>query len=201
MDGFITYHQLRATRAEDSGTATGLDLDVEIADMAYICKGKSWATDDPLGIGGLLSDAFRVAQLIVAGDFEHADLLEVLLDASLQGLESYVKENPSAVPADYRLAFRELGLSIGLRAVKKLQELIRYNPGCFDKESPLRCLIEGLIRYDQVREDIEMFWLERTNRETNTWTEHRDINMVMLATSLAPDGYLTLGPSSNSVSR
>jgi len=43
-----------------------------------------------------------------------------------------------------------------------------------------------------LREDIEMFWLERTNREANTWTEHRDINMVMLATSLAPDGYLTL---------
>ena len=28
-------------------------------------------------------------------------------------------------------------------------------------------------------------------RKTNTWTEHRDINMVMLATSLAPDGYLS----------
>jgi len=56
----------------------------------------------------------------------------------------------------------------------------------------LHSLIEDLIRYDQLREDIEMFWLERTNREVNTWTEHRDINMVMLATSLAPDGYLTL---------
>ena len=83
-------------------------------------------------------------------------------------------------------------MSIGLRAVKKLQELIKYNPGCFDKQQPLHSLIEGLIRYDQLREDIEMFWLERTNREANTWTEHRDINMVMLATSLAPDGYLTL---------
>jgi hypothetical protein len=201
MDGFITYHQLRATRAQDSDTGTGLDLDTEIADMGYICKGKSWTTDDPLGIGGLLSDAFKVAQLIIAGDFEHADLPEVLLHASLQGLESYVKENPSAVPADYRLAFRELGLSIGLRAVKKLQELVKYNRGYFDKEHPVHSLIERLMRYDQLREDIEMFWLERTNREANTWTEHRDINMVMLATSLAPDGYLTLSSSNSSAPR
>jgi hypothetical protein len=41
-------------------------------------------------------------------------------------------------------------------------------------------------------EKIEMFWLDGTNREANSWTEHRDINMVMLATSLAPDGYLAL---------
>jgi hypothetical protein len=41
-------------------------------------------------------------------------------------------------------------------------------------------------------EAVEAFWLEPRNRETNTWTEHREINMVMLATSLAPDGYLLL---------
>jgi hypothetical protein len=39
---------------------------------------------------------------------------------------------------------------------------------------------------------IENFWLERTNREAKSWMDHRDINMVMLATSLAPDGFLTL---------
>ena len=41
-------------------------------------------------------------------------------------------------------------------------------------------------------EEIEMFWLEHKNREAGTWKEHRDINMVMLATSQGPDGYLTL---------
>jgi hypothetical protein len=39
---------------------------------------------------------------------------------------------------------------------------------------------------------IEKFWLDPRNRESETWAGHRDINMVMLATSLAPDGYLTL---------
>ena len=192
LDGFITYHQLRGTPAKDDEESTWLDLDAEITDMAYIFKGKGWATDDPLGIGGLLSDAFKVAQLIITEDFGHTDLPEVLLDASLQGLESWASRNPLELPADYRLAFRELGLSIGLRAVERLQGLITHNPGRFNKPNSLHAQVESLMHYAQVREDIEMFWLERTNREANTWTEHRDINMVMLATSLAPDGYLTL---------
>ena len=41
---------------------------------------------------------------------------------------------------------------------------------------------------------IEAFWRDPANRRSNTWTEHRDINEVMLATSLAPDGYLMLLP-------
>jgi hypothetical protein len=48
------------------------------------------------------------------------------------------------------------------------------------------------MQYAPLIETIENFWLKRTSREAGSWTEHRDINMVMLATSLAPDGYLTL---------
>jgi len=96
------------------------------------------------------------------------------------------------LPAEYRLAFRELGLSIGLRAVEKLGGLITQNPGLFKKAHPLHSPLESLMRYVQLGEEIEMFWLEPTNTEANSWIEHRDINMVMLATSLAPDGYLTL---------
>ncbi len=114
------------------------------------------------------------------------------MDSSLQGLESYGRKSPLKLPADYRLAFRELGLSIGLRAVEKLQGLIKQKPGLFNKKHPLHSRIESLMRYAQLGEEIEMFWLEHTNREAQSWTEHRDINMVMLATSLAPDGYLTL---------
>jgi hypothetical protein len=44
--------------------------------------------------------------------------------------------------------------------------------------------------YAGLAETIESFWLEPANRENGTFTEHRDINTVMLATSLAPDGYL-----------
>jgi hypothetical protein len=52
--------------------------------------------------------------------------------------------------------------------------------------------VGALMRYRTLAEDIEAFWLEDANRESGAWKEHRDINMVMLATSLAPDGFLTL---------
>lgn len=40
--------------------------------------------------------------------------------------------------------------------------------------------------------DIEAFWLDPRNRESETWKAHLDINTVMLATSLSPDGFLTV---------
>ncbi|MBW2079065.1 MAG: hypothetical protein JRI71_16240 [Deltaproteobacteria bacterium] len=49
LDGFITFHQLQATAAKGSDKSTVPDLNAEIADLAAMCKGKSWATADPLG--------------------------------------------------------------------------------------------------------------------------------------------------------
>ena len=192
LDGLITYNQIQAAAPKDSEKSKPLDLSAEITDLAKICEGKSWVTDDPLGIGGVLGDAYKVAQLIINGYAEHIDLLGILLDSSLPGLESYARKNPLKLPADYRLAFRELGLSIGLRAVERLQKLITGNPGLFNKKLRLHSRIEKLMRYTSFSERIEMFWLEDTNQGASSWTEHLDINMVMLATSLAPDGYLAL---------
>ena len=191
LDGFITYHELQAATAKDTESSTLPDLHTEIADMGRIREGKNWATEDPLGLGGLLCDAYKVAQLTVNGHFKQADLLETLLDASLLGLESYARESPLTFPADYRLAFRELGLTIGLRAVERLQACIGEHSGLFNKKR-LQPRIETLMRYGPLCETIELFWLKPTNRKADSWTEHRDINMVMLATSLAPDGFLTV---------
>ena len=192
LDGFITYNQLKATASKDIENQMWPDLIEEITEMGKICEGKSWATDDPLGIGGLLSDAFKVAQLIVYENFEQTELLKKLLDSALQGLRLYEGRSPLKLPADYRLAFRELGLSIGLRAVEKLHALINQNDAHVHKTPALYSRVESLMRYLQLRDEIEVFWLKRTNREVDTWKEHLDINMVMLATSLAPDGYLKL---------
>jgi hypothetical protein len=49
-----------------------------------------------------------------------------------------------------------------------------------------------MMRYLPLCEGIEKFWLDPASRENETWKAHREINMVMLATSLAPDGYLAL---------
>ena len=192
LDGFVTYNELQATAGKDSEKSKGRDLRAEIADMADICKGKSWATDDPLGIGGLLFDACRVAQLIVSGSLEQTGLLEALLESSLKGLEFFVRENSLKLPVGYRLAFRELGLSIGLRAVENIQEPIEQKSGSLWKKDLLHSLLKILSRYAGLRETIETFWLERTNRKSDSWIAHRDINRVMLATSLAPDGFLNI---------
>ena len=191
LDGFVTYNQLQATSAKDSQKPMP-DLSAQISDMAEICKGKNWATDDPLGMGGLLCDAYKIMQLIINEDFEQGGLVEDLLDACLLGLESYAKNDPLNLPADYRLAFRELGLAIGLHAVEKIRGLISKIPGLFDDKYLLHLRIENLLGYCRLKEIIAGFWLEDKNRQASTWIEHRDINMVMLATSLAPDGYLTL---------
>jgi hypothetical protein len=191
LDGLVTYSQLQATAADDPEQLTG-DLRAEILDMANMCEGKSWATDDPLGIGGLLFDASRVAQLIVSGNLEQAGLLETLLESSLFGLDSFVKENSLKLPAGNRLAFRELGLSIGLQAVEKIRELIEQKFGLLREKDSLHSVVKSLSRYAGLREIIEKFWLKGRNREADSWIAHHDINWVMLGTSLAPDGFLEL---------
>ena len=57
-----------------------------------ICTGKSLITDDPLGLGGLLTGACKIAQLVIADNFTQPDLLETVAASSLIGLDSYVRE-------------------------------------------------------------------------------------------------------------
>ena len=191
LDGLITYSLLQATASENPEKLTG-DLRAEILDMANMCEGKNWATDDPLGIGGLLSDAFRMAQLMVKGYLIQTGLLGSLLDASLVGLKAFDREDSLNLPTDLRLAFRELGLSVGLEALEMLPELVERNEQTFRKEHDLRVRIKALKQYEEYKEAINKFWLQPENQESESWIAHRDINMVMLATSLSPDGYLRL---------
>jgi hypothetical protein len=187
LDGFITYISLQATADTFFKKSAQPDLREEIADITAICEGKDWATEDPLGTGDLLCSAYRVAQLVVDGYFRQTELLATLLDSSIRGLKSCAVEN---LPAHYRLAFRELGLSIGLHAVERLHTLTGQNPALFNENRLLHSQIETLMRYVPMHATIENSWLDDTSRKSVTWKEHRDINMVMLATSLAPDEYL-----------
>ena len=191
LDGFITYLQLQATAAKASEKPAGCDLSTEITDMADMCEGKRWETDDPLGIGELLCTAYKLAQLILAEGLQQADLLDVLLGSSLVGLQSYVIRDPLKLPAPYRLAFRELGFSIGLHAIEKLLGLIQQTPRDFKGKHRLFSRTKSLMQYAPLSDSIETYWLAPSNRQAGEWMAHRDINMVMLATSLAPDGYLS----------
>ncbi len=184
LDGFLTYCQLQATSSDDAS----LDLSREIRGLAALCTDQSWDTDDALGIGGLLYDAYRLVQLTSAGTLNEPRLLEDLLRSSLRGLETLVAQGVFRGSAENRLGFRELGLSIGLHAVERIRGLAAEP--CSVR---LGALLEDITRYQSLTDHIERFWLEPTNRESASWRDHRDINGVMLATSLAPAGYLAVG--------
>jgi hypothetical protein len=192
LDGFITYNELQMYVPRGSEKKRYPDLSEEIADMAGICEGKSWVTDDPLGIGGLLCDSFRVAQMIAGGGFKETELLETMLGSALLGLEPFERMNPLQLPIEYRLAFRELGLSIGMRAARRMYDLVKKRPDLFGKREPLHRYVDMLMHFTPLIEMIESFWLDKGNQEAGIWRDHQDINMVMLATSLAPDGFLMI---------
>ena len=111
LDGLITYRQIRSTAFELFGPTASV-LDSEIADMEAFCKGQNWVTGDPLGIGGLLGDAYQLMQLNLRGGFAHANLFLALLESSLAGLDAIARDPLWKLPDDYRLAFRKLGMAI-----------------------------------------------------------------------------------------
>ncbi len=192
LDGLITYIQLQGTLARDPQGPGRLDLGPEIGDLIGICEGRDWQTDDLLGLGSLLCDAHRVAQLFAQGILEGSDMLRIILEASIPGLKYPGRENFLYAPARFRLAFRELGLAIGLHALERLDSFMRENLTVFKDDRDITILLKTLWKFMSLRDRIEAYWLDEANRKTDVWKEHRDINTVMLATSLAPDGFLTV---------
>jgi hypothetical protein len=140
------------------------------------CAGLDWSTTDPLGIGGLLLNIARLADLRI----KHVDLPECtrpekVFTDSLHGLEAYSQIYNPHLQARQRLAFRECGLSLGLRVLMGL------------KEKALKAGL-NLKKFDQfvfLADEIEEFWMNPQNQNSLSWTEHLNINAVTLAASLA----------------
>ena len=160
LDGFVTCVQLQTTATMLASGLDGPSLEEEAAGFTSILESGIRATGDPLGIGGLLIDASHLER--------HADLRRRVLVAAVEGLRSYAQQDDLLLPASSRLAFRELGLAIGLHAI----------------ENQPRPVLQGLESHLSLGSWIESFWLDPTHQESRTWSEHCDINEVMLATSL-----------------
>lgn len=192
LDGLITCMEIREQTAGQP-EINARELAVEIVDLADMCQGANWTTPDALGLGGLLADAWRLVHLLsTKAQLPRPGLLQDMLEAAVVGLSIFTRDNTMHLPAGQRLAFRELGLSIGLQAIPRMEALVSLHPGLCRPQSRLESLLEALRNYLPLQEQIEQFWLEPANREVPTWKDHADINMVMLATSLAPEGYLDL---------
>jgi hypothetical protein len=190
LDGYITCLELQTTAAGLPESDAGPNLANEIGQLAAMLDNGGWATADPLGIGGLLTDAHRVDGLLRLQALTDEQLLENLLAAALTGLQHYADSGELRRPAEYRLAFRELGLAIGLHAV---QYLWQAADSAATRPAPRpkgRALLQALIQYAPLGDEIESFWRDPAHRRAGPWSEHRDINDVMLATRLAPEGFL-----------
>jgi hypothetical protein len=193
LDGYLVNLQLRATAATLPPVDDGPTLDEATRQYARMMKPDDWMTTDPLGLGSLLVDAWRVRQLSLQGIATEDRLLDQLLDTALAGLQRYAQSGELNRPADERLAFRELGLAIGLHAVDRVQQSTHRAAPDAAIDSRQHALLRALVQYLPLGDSIEAYWRDPEHRQTDAWLEHEDINAVMLATALAPDGYLGPG--------
>jgi len=115
---------------------------------------------------------------------------EELLEAIRQSMGVYISHSELKGPASYRLAFRELGLALGLQALEPLQRLLSQNTSTFGDLDSIDALLNDLMRYKPIGGEIVRFWRTERAQAADTWTSHEDINAVMLAACLIPEGYL-----------
>ena len=188
LDGLATLCGITACRRRWDPAFHGLDTD--IVAMHRMCRDVPvWATDDPLGIGGLLSSCAVLVRLTASGLLSFDPLLHRLLADAERGLESFVSGHAMSVPTGSRLAFRELGLALGLQSVPDMQRALRARPSRFGgprDAASLLARIEALASNRWLAGSIELAWGAPEAQAQRAWQEHLDINSVMLAASLLP---------------
>lgn len=190
LDGYVALREIRAgsvttssrTRT-DPDRASGLESRIHVLDG--MGAGSDWITEDPLGAGALLTYAWLLYRSNGEGP-EQAAVIERVIRAAALSLREVRDARLTDLPAARRLAFRELGLAIGLAAVERLAAV----------ELPAAVGVEATHQLDELRETTPLggaitdFWLDPENRQAATWLEHEDISTVMLATAVHPVGYL-----------
>ena len=107
---------------------------------------------------------------------------EGFLSDADRSLGHYARSTQLDGPASDRLAFRELGLAIGMHGLESARDYAAGNPD-------LDVRFRRLLRHAPLAERSDKFWSDPANRRTAAWIEHADINGVMLAASLRPAGY------------
>jgi hypothetical protein len=157
-----------------------------------LCEHGQWATGDPLGVGGLLFDACRLCQLLGQEKHRELRLLEEVMQGSGDGLMTMLKTG-YLKRHRHRLAFRELGLAIGLRAVTIIANEFRNERNTFGSRPSLLRLIDLLLPYKRLSGEIIDFWFPHAEDPDESWKAHQDINEVMLATAIAPGTFLSVG--------
>jgi hypothetical protein len=190
LDGFITFREAQHALAKLSTDAGVADLGLA---LSTLCQHRNWTTNDPLGLGGLLFDAGRLCQLLGNEQFDDIYLLEDILGACRNGLAGLLAGRYLNQPISYRLAFRELGLAIGLKALPIVSEAMKKNRDRFESGTAAQRIVDQFSRYESLGEEIVRVWLPHAQNQDQIWQSHQDINEVMLATALLPETFLSVG--------
>jgi hypothetical protein len=193
LDGFITFREAQHALAKLSTDAAVADLSLAIESLSALCQRGNWTTDDPLGLGGLLFDAGRLCQLLGNEQFDDSHLPGDILGACRNGLTSLLAGRYLNQPISYRLAFRELGLAIGLKALPIISDAMKKSGGPHESRTAVQRVIGQLSRYESLSEEIVRVWLPYAQIQDQIWQSHQDINEVMLATAVIPETFLSVG--------
>lgn len=176
IDGLVGCLELDAA-ADARGMPRVPSLERAISEYTALVDVRTLTTADPLGLGGLLVDALRLTRLAGAPP----RLVTAMLEAAATGIEFYAGLHDGR-PLAQRLAFRELGLVLGLEAVAMIDR--------DQLDGDARAAWARITRHAALRTEIEAFWMRPEHRASRSWSEHADINDVMLATCMHPEGFL-----------
>jgi hypothetical protein len=183
LDGLVVLYELnRAYSPRDDSFRD------ELISLSEICSDSHWRAIDMLSIGSLMIEAYRMGQLIARGEDLDISLLYDVIHGAYEGLSDLDGVDWDIAP-ELRLAFRELGLVIGLKAIGRFSEVVLREKGLRDVLARPLVAFERFLPLIGV---IEHFWSAPENRINNTWMEHADINGVVMATALIPDAFLEL---------
>ena len=205
IDGFATFATLEA-ELRTQGIADPV-LAHATAELRAMCDvSGTFATVDPLSLGGLLLDTARFIGLVAAGafprDFAFDRLVERLLLDLERGLEAFDRSGALAEvhegALERRLGFRELGLAIGLQSIGQMRAAASREPSLIATIAPR---VDRLARHLPLVERIERTWLDPRAEGCASWLEHIDIHEAMLAACLLPEVVLEVMPSGRPASR
>ena len=193
LDGFITCREVQNALAKVSTNPDVSGFNETAEALFALCQHGDWKTNDPLGVGGLLFDACRLSQLICQEQPSELRLLEAVIQGCRDSLMLLFQTSCLNQPTPHRLAFRELGLAIGLRALPIIAGAMDKNRNRFESGLALRQTIDLLLPYESLSDEITGLWLPYVESRPESWRGHQDINEVMLVTAIIPDTFLSVG--------
>ena len=154
MEGLICAKSIEAI---DCGKFEEIQKEANLFEQ--MCAARDWTTSDALGIGGLLLNTLRTAELARKNiQLPESVNPQKLMEQSLYSLQAYALTQRPGQSANRRLAFRECGLSLGVRALFGMRHSL----------DDVGLNFEELRKYLPLADQVEDFWSDPDNQQVAT---------------------------------